>query len=294
MAISVRGPSPGLPLNSGTLGRRERDKLPEINGPHRDRGPSAHVQGNDWRAHSMNRAVLLYAATLAVVSLPAVAQAPPQYPDSQPPASYQQQPPPDQQAPLPAVQQQQAQDAPRLAPQELGNLVAPIALYPDLLLSEVLAASTYPLELTQAQQWMQQNPGLRGAQLIDAAKQQNWDPSVQALVAFPDVMNMLTRDVQWTTDLGNAFLSDQAEVMDAIQRLRASARANGRLTNTPQQRVANEQENGQSAIVIQPTDPQVVYTPVYNPEYVWGPPAYGVYPPLGYPSPGYGIYYGVG
>jgi hypothetical protein len=223
----------------------------------------------------MNRAVLLYAATWAGLSLPALAQAP---------REYQQQPPPASQTP----------EAPRLSPQELSNIVAPIALYPDLLLSEVLAASTYPLELTQAQQWMQQNPGLRGQQLVEAAKQQNWDPSVQALVAFPDVMSMLTRDIQWTTDLGNVFLSQQADVMDAIQRLRASARDNGRLTNTPQQRVTSEQENGQSAIVIQPTDPQVVYPPVYNPEYVWGPPAYGVYPPLGYPAPGFGIYYGVG
>jgi len=231
----------------------------------------------------VNRAVLLYAATLAGLSVPAWAQTPPQDPDPQSQPAYQQQQPPA--GPTP--------EAPRLGPQELGNLVAPIALYPDLLLSEVLAASTYPLELTQAQQWMQQNPNLHGQQLVEAAKQQNWDPSVQALVAFTDVMNMLTRDIQWTTDLGNAFLAQQADVMDAIQRLRASARDNGRLTNTPQQRVTSEQENGQNAIVIQPTDPQVVYPPVYNPEYVWGPPAYGVYPPLGYPAPGYGIYYGV-
>jgi hypothetical protein len=227
----------------------------------------------------MNRAVVLYAATLAGLSLPAWAQAPPQYQQQQP--QYQQ-------------QQQQPPDSARWSPEDLSNLVAPIALYPDLLLSEVLAASTYPLELTQAQQWMQGNPGLNGRALVEAAKQQNWDPSVQALVAFPDVVNLLTRDIRWTTDLGNAFLSQQAGVMDAIQRLRASARANGRLTDTPQQRVTFDQENGQNAIVIQPTDPQVVYPPVYNPAYVWGPPAYGVYPPLGYPAPGYGIYYGVG
>jgi len=177
-------------------------------------------------------------------------------------------------------------------------LAAPVALYPDLLLSEVLAASTYPLELAQAGQWMQGNLTLLGRDLVEAAKQQNWDPSVQALVAFPDVMNMLTRDIQWTTDLGNAFLSQQTDLMDAIQQLRASARNNGRLTDTAQQRVtyeqqSGEQQNGQNAIVIQPTDPQVVYPPVYNPEYVWGPPAYGAYPPLGYPASGYGIYYGV-
>jgi len=223
----------------------------------------------------MNRAILAYVAASAFLSFRAGAQTPPE--------TYQQ----------PYQQPQQSPQGPRLSPQELGNLVAPIALYPDLLLSEVLAASTYPLELTQAQQWMQANPGLRGQQLVEAAKQQNWDPSVQALVAFPDVMNLLTRDIQWTTDLGNAFLAQQTDVMDAIQRLRASARDNGRLTDTPQQRVTYEQQNGQNAIVIQPTDPQVVYPPVYNPEYVWGPPVYGVYPPLGYP-PGYGISYAVG
>ena len=230
----------------------------------------------------MNRAVLQFAAILAVLTLPASAQAPPY----QPQPSYQPQPYYQQ-------QQQQQQNVPQLSPQELSNLVAPVALYPDLLLSQVLAASTYPAEITQAEQWMLSNPNLRGRDLVEAAKQQNWDPSVQALVAFPDVMNMLTRDLQWTTDLGNAFLSNQAGVMDAIQQLRASARDNGRLTNTPQQRVTTEQENGQNAIVIQPTDPQVIYPPVYNPEYVWGPPAYGVYPPLGYPDGGYGIGYGV-
>jgi hypothetical protein len=230
----------------------------------------------------MNRAIL-HAAILAGLTFPGWAQAPPQYPyppNYQPQPSYQPQQPPSQPS------------GPRMSGQELSNLAAPIALYPDMLLSEVLAASTYPLELAQAQQWMQGNSGLRGRDLVEAAKQQNWDPSVQALVAFPDVMNMLTRDIQWTTDLGNAFLSQQADLMDSIQHLRASARANGRLTDTPQQRVTYEQQNGQNAIVIQPTDPQVVYPPVYNPAYVWGPPAFGVYPPLGYPS-GYGIYYGV-
>jgi hypothetical protein len=218
----------------------------------------------------LNRSVLICTALVVNLSLLAVAQAPP--PDSQ----------------------QQPANAPRLSPQDLSNLVAPIALYPDLLLSQILAASTYPAEITEAQQWMQRSPGLRGQQLVEAAKQQPWDPSVQALVAFPDVMTTLTRDMQWTTDLGNAFLSQQADVMDAIQRLRASAHDNGRLTNTPQQRVTYEQQNGQNAIVIQPVDPQTVYVPVYNPVYVWGPPAYGYYPPLGYPGVGYGIGFGVG
>jgi hypothetical protein len=226
----------------------------------------------------LNRSVLFCTALLVNLSLLAVGQTPQPYPQRQP-----EQPP-----------EQQPANAPRLSPQDLGNLVAPIALYPDLLLSQILAASTYPAEITEAQQWMQRNPGLRGQQLVEAAKQQPWDPSVQALVAFPDVMNTLTRDMQWTTDLGNAFLSQQADVMDAIQRMRASARDNGRLANTPQQRVTYEQQNGQNAIVIQPVDPQTVYVPVYNPVYVWGPPAYGYYPPLGYPGVGYGIGFGVG
>jgi hypothetical protein len=244
------------------------------------------------RAVNMTRAILA-AASLAGVSFSAMAQAPLGYPDPggyQPQPSYQTQPGYQAQ---PGYQPQPAPQSPRMSPPELSNLVAPVALYPDLLLSQVLAASTYPLELVQAEQWMQGNPGLRGQQLVDRAKEQNWDPSIQALVAFPDVMNMLTRDIQWTTDLGNAFLAQQADVMDAIQRLRASARANGRLTDTPQQNVIDEQQNGQDAIEIQPTDPQVVYPPVYNPAYVWGPPVYGVYPPLGYPGIGWGITYGV-
>jgi hypothetical protein len=222
---------------------------------------------------------------LAALTLPAAAQAPPdQPPQGQLPAGQ----------PAPGYDQQQPSNAPRLSPQDLSNLVAPVALYPDMLLSQVLAASTYPLEISEAEQWMQQNAGLRGQQLIEAAKQQPWDPSVQALVAFPQVMNTLSGNIRWTTDLGNAFLSQQADVMDAIQRLRASARDNGRLVNTPQQRITYEQQNGQNAIVIQPTNPQMVYAPVYNPAYVWGPPVYGYYPPLGYPGIGLGIAYGVG
>src|SRR5512146_2661231 len=105
-----------------------------------------------------------------------------------------------------------AQQAPLLSPDQLDNLVAPIALYPDPLLGQVLAASTYPLEVVEAEQWLQQNRNLQPAQLIDAARQQNWDPSVQALVAFPDALDLLSRDARWTTDLGNAFLAQQADV----------------------------------------------------------------------------------
>ena len=183
-----------------------------------------------------------------------------------------------------------------LAPDQLDNLVAPIALYPDPLLSQVLAASTYPLEIVEAQQWLQQNRSLQGPQLIEAAKQQNWDPSIQVLVAFPDAMALLSRDVRWTTDLGNAFLAQQADVMNAIQEMRARASNNGRLANTPQQIVTTETQGEQSAIQIQPANPQVIYPPVYDPAYVWGPPASGYYPAASYPQGdyGYGADYGSG
>jgi hypothetical protein len=172
-----------------------------------------------------------------------------------------------------------------LSSDQLDDLVAPIALYPDSLLGQVLAASTYPLEIVEAQQWLQQNRGLQNAQLLEAAKHQNWDPSVQALVAFPNVLTLLNKDIRWTTDLGNAFLAQQADVMNAVQRMRSRAQANGTLVTTPEQSVSIETRDdqptnpqvitrddqpaiaiqptnppvNQSAIVIQPTNPQVVY-----------------------------------
>ena len=192
-------------------------------------------------------------------------------------------PPPEQQAP-----------APLLSPQQLDNLVAPIALYPDSLLSQMLVAATYPLEVAEAAQWLQQNRGLQGPQLVDAARQQNWDASIQALVVFPDVLNRMNSDLRWTTDLGNAFLAQQADVMNAVQRMRAQARAAGRLNSNAQQTVTTETQDGNTAIDIQPTNPQVVYVPVYNPAYVWGPPAWGYYPPLYYPAFGFGFGFGPG
>jgi hypothetical protein len=171
---------------------------------------------------------------------------------------------------------------------QLTNLVAPIALYPDGLLSQVLVASTYPLEVVEAQQWLEGNPTLSGTQLTDAAAQQPWDPSVQALVPFPDVLKRLNQDIRWTTDVGNAFLAQEADVMAAIQRLRASAQANGRLTSTPQETVSTETQGDQPVIVIQPANPDVVYVPAYDPAYVWGPPVGGSYPSLYYPTYGFG------
>lgn len=195
-------------------------------------------------------------------------------------------PPPPPQAPPPA---------PPLSEQQLEDLVAPVALYPDTLLSQILVACTYPIEVVEAQQWLQQHRNLTGQALMDAAKQQNWDPSIQALVAFPDVLTRLNQDIRWTTDLGNAFLAQQADVMNAVQQLRAKAQASGKLQSTPQQTVTTQTQDGQTAIDIMPTDPGVVYVPYYNPEWVWGPPLYGYYPALYYPAigVGFGFYPGI-
>ncbi|HEV2447915.1 MAG TPA: DUF3300 domain-containing protein, partial [Candidatus Sulfopaludibacter sp.] len=183
---------------------------------------------------------------------------------------------------------------PALTPDQLDTLVAPIALYPDALLSQVLVASTYPLEVVEASQWLQQNRGLSGQQLVDAARSQNWDPSVQALVVFPDVIGRLNADIRWTTDLGNAFLAQQADVMNAVQRMRQQAMAAGHLSSNSRETVTTQTDNGQSAIVIQPADPQVIYVPEYNPMYVWGPPAWGYYPAWYYPDYGWGFGFDTG
>ena len=181
----------------------------------------------------------------------------------------------------------------RLAPQQLASLVAPVALYPDRLLGQILVAATYPLEIAEADQWLQQHRDLQGTQLMDAARQQNWDPSVQTLVVFPDVLDRLSSDIRWTTDLGNAFLAQQADVMNAVQRLRSQAMAAGKLRSNEYENVETQAQGDQSAIEIQPANPEEVYVPEYNPEYVWGPPADYDYPPLDYPDYGFGWYPGV-
>lgn len=171
-----------------------------------------------------------------------------------------------------------------MSAQELQNLVVPVALYPDALLSQMLVASTYPTEVFEAGQFLQQNQYLRGRDLMEAAQEQNWDPSVQALVAFPDVLARMNRSLSWTTELGNAFLAQQADVMDAIQELRAEARESGQLQSGPQLRVNVETQGDESAIEIQPADPQRIYVPNYDPYVVWGAPVAGAYPALPYAS----------
>jgi hypothetical protein len=181
------------------------------------------------------------------------------------------------------------QAAQRIPADQLDSLVAPIALYPDPMLAQVLAASTYPLEIMQLQQWLQKNPGLKDKALADAAMKQPWDPSVQALAGLPDVVARLANDIQWTADLGNAFLAQQSDVMDAVQRMRRKAQDKGTLKSTEQVKVETQVIEKKQVIVIEQSNPQIVYVPSYNPVVVWGPPVYPYYPypPIYYPPPGY-------
>ena len=184
-----------------------------------------------------------------------------------------------------------------LTPDQLDNLVAPIALYPDPLLSQILVATTYPLEVVEAYQWRQRNPGLAGPALTQAAQQQNWDASVQALVLFPEVLKRLNDDVAWTTNLGNAFLAQQPDVMNAVQRMRLRAQQAGRLQSTPQQTVVTTTDAGQPVFAIEPANPDVIYVPVYDPAWIWGPALWYPYPLWPWPPPTIltgGLYFGFG
>jgi uncharacterized protein DUF3300 len=184
---------------------------------------------------------------------------------------------------------------------QLDSLVAPIALYPDPLLSQILVASTYPLEIVQLGQWIQKNSKMPQEKMAEEVKKQEWDPSVQGLVVLPDVVKNLSENIKWTTDLGNAFLAQQSDVMAAVQRMRAKAKQNGNLKSTEQQKVETKVVETKEVIVIQPTKTEVVYVPSYNPTVVYGPPVYP-YPPYPYPPPpppgayaaGMAISFGVG
>ena len=168
-------------------------------------------------------------------------------------------------------------------PEEIDALVAPIALYPDSLLSQIFMASTYPLEIVEASRWAKQNKNLKGDALAQALEKQDWDPSVRSLVNFPDVLSNMSEKLDWTQKLGDAFLSQQKEVMDAVQRLRAKAEAAGNLKTTEQQKVIVEEK----VIKIEPASPQVVYVPTYNPTVVYGAWPYPTYPPYPWYPPGY-------
>src|SRR5207247_4021450 len=163
------------------------------------------------------------------------------------------------------------EQAPKLASGEVDSLVAPIALYSDQLLAQTLAASTYPLEIIQLQQWMDRNKNLKGKALADAVAKQPWDPSVQGLVEFPDVVQRMAGNVQWKTDLGNAFLAQQSDVMDAVQRMRAKAQGTGNLKTSAHQVVETQTvTSGKQVIEIQQANPDVVYVPSYDPVVLYG------------------------
>lgn len=212
---------------------------------------------------------------LMVAASTAFAQIPPPPPPGSPPA-----PPPSEQA------------APFSQP-ELDQMLAPIALYPDPLLSQILMAATYPLEIVEAARWVNANPGLQGDEAVRAVEEQPWDPSVKSLVAFPQILAQMDQRLDWTQRLGNAFLAQQPQVMDTIQTLRRKAQSAGNLRSSDQMRI-EDQDGG---IALEPVNPQVAYVPYYDPLIVYGPWWWPSYPPVYWPAwPGYyigpGIAYG--
>ncbi|MBL0899536.1 MAG: DUF3300 domain-containing protein [Reyranella sp.] len=168
---------------------------------------------------------------------------------------------------------------------QLDQMLAPIALYPDALLSQVLMGATYPLEIVEAARWSQANPNLKGDAAVQAVKGKDWDVSVKSLTAFPQTLQMMSNQLDWTQKIGDAMIGQQKEVAASIQRLRAKAEAAGNLKTTQQQKVTTQTSNGAGAIVIEPANPEVVYVPYYNPTWAYGPWPYPSYPPPYYPPP---------
>ena len=178
-----------------------------------------------------------------------------------------------------------ASDQQLLKAEELDALVAPIALYPDTLLAEVLMASTYPLEVVQADRWATENKTLKGDQLKTAVDKLTWDDSVKSLIATPSVLTMMSTKLDWTQKLGDAVLAQQPDVMDAVQRLRTKAQANNKLQSTKEQKVSVKQEQSKQVIVIEPAVPDTMYVPYYDPGVVYGGWPYPSYPPYYFPPP---------
>ena len=206
------------------------------------------------------------------------------YQDAQAPAQ-----PPAQAAQAPAYTQQ--------TPEQLQQLVAPIALYPDSLVAQILAASTFPEQVVEADRWVQAHLDLKGDALGQAVDQQPWDPSVKALAAFPSVLGNMDKNLSWTSSLGDAYYNQEQDVMEAVQVMRQKAEQAGNLKSTPQQTVTNQD----STITIEPASPDTVYIPAYDPWLVYGGPI-GPWPGW-YPYPGiwfggpylsFGIGFGIG
>jgi hypothetical protein len=170
--------------------------------------------------------------------------------------------------------------------EQLDQMLAPIALYPDSLLSQVLMASTYPADVTEAAKWSKANPSQKGDAAVKAVEGKGWDPAVASLVAFPQALAMMSAKPEWVQTVGDAFLAQPGDVMDSVQRLRAAAQSAGNLKSNEQQKVIVEQAP-QTVIRIEPAQPQVVYVPAYNPTVVYGTWGYPSYPPYYWPTPGY-------
>jgi hypothetical protein len=233
--------------------------------------------------------ILVLVMTVAMVSAgrPTDAQAYQDPPQSAPPQPvYLPQDPTPQDSGTP---RQPSNGQPAYAPQspeQLQQLVAPIALYPDSLVAQVLAASAFPEQVVEADRWVQAHADLKGEALGQAVDQQPWDPSVKALTAFPSVLGNMDKNLSWTSSLGDAYYNQQQDVMDAVQLMRQKAEQAGNLKSTPQQNVTTQG----STVVIEPADPQIVYVPAYDPWIVYGGPI--VAWPGWYPYPG--IWYGGG
>jgi hypothetical protein len=184
---------------------------------------------------------------------------------------------------IPPCSYSQGSPPPVFKAEELEQILAPVALYPDSLLTQILMASTYPLEIVSADRWAKQNKDMKGDPLAKALEAQPWDPSVKSLVNFPQVLAMMSEKLDWTQKLGDAFLAQQKDVMGTVQNLRKKAQASGNLKTTKEQVVKVEQE----VIIIEPASPQVIYVPAYNPTVVYGAWAYPAYPPYPVYPPGY-------
>ena len=183
--------------------------------------------------------------------------------------------------------------APQQSSQELQQLVAPIALYPDALVAQILAASTYPTQIVEAERWMQSHSNLKGEELAKEVDKQNWDPSVKAITQFPSVLENMDKNLSWTSSLGEAYISQPQDVSGAVQTLRQRARSAGHLNTTDQERVTTQG----NTIIIEPANPEVVYVPAYDPWLVYGAPiiAYpGWYPEPGIFWGGPGLSFGIG
>jgi hypothetical protein len=229
--------------------------------------------------------VSLLSSTLLLATRPQILRA---YQNGQAPAQATQVPPP-QAAPAPPYAQQ--------TPEQLQQLVAPIAMYPDSLVAQILAASTFPEQVVEADRWVQAHPDLKGEALGQAVDQQSWDPSVKALTAFPSVLGNMDKNLSWTSSLGDAYYNQQQNVMDAVQVMRQRAQEAGNLKTTPQQTVTTQD----ATIIIQPASRDVVYVPAYDPWLVYGDPILAW--PGWYPYPGiwfggpylsFGVGFGIG